>query len=133
MRSITYFLTLIGATGLLMSTWLPAQAAFVENDYVCENLYLEVAFECGKDAVIVEKNRLNKIYTSVYRTLNIVQKEKLDKEQLLWLKERHKKCHFEHDGPMNNSIVLAMIDADVCTANETQKRSKALAKKYNIQ
>ena len=93
---------------------------------------MEKAYDCGNNAIIVEKNRLNEIYQSVYRTLNTTQQQRLDKEQRVWLKTRNQKCDFEHDGPMNNSVVYAQISANVCTANETQKRSKALTKKYNI-
>lgn len=133
MKLMTNALTLMGTAALFMSTTISAQAAFIENEYICEDAYMEVAFDCGKNAVTVEKTRLNKIYISVYRTLNNHQKAMLDKEQLAWLKTRNDKCYFEHDGPMNNSIVYAMINADVCPANETQKRSKTLVKKYNMQ
>ena len=132
MKSKTGFLTALGTVILSLSTLQLAQAAFVENQYNCEDAYMEVAYDCGNDAIVVEKNRLNKIYMSVYRTLNTTQQQQLDKEQRIWLKDRNDKCDFEYDGPMNNSVVYAQISANVCTANETQKRSKALAKKYNI-
>lgn len=132
MKLNTGFLTALGTAILSLCTLQLAQAAFVENQYNCENAYMEKAYDCGNNAIIVEKNRLNKIYQSVYRTLNTTQQQRLDKEQLVWLKTRNQKCDFEYDGPMNNSVVYAQISANVCTANETQKRSKALAKKYNI-
>ena len=132
MKLKTSFLTALGTATLSLATLQLAQAAFVENQYNCENAYMEVAYDCGNDAIVVEKNRLNKIYMSVYRTLNKTQQQQLDKEQRIWLKDRNDKCDFEYDGPMNNSVVYAQISANVCTANETQKRSKALAKKYNI-
>ena len=132
MKLITYSVTVVGTAVLSITTMLSAQAAFIENDYTCEDAYMEVAYDCGKDAVEVEKKRLNKIYMSVYRTLNKYEKEQLDKEQIAWLKTRNNKCDFEYDGPMNNSVVYAMIGANVCTATETQKRSKVIAKKYNI-
>ena len=132
MKLKTGFLTALGTAILSLSTLQLAQAAFVENQYNCEDAYMEVAYDCGNDAIVVEKNRLNKIYMSVYRTLNTTQQQQLDKEQRIWLKDRNDKCDFEYDGPMNNSVVYAQISANVCTANETQKRSKALAKKYNI-
>ena len=109
-----------------------AQAASVEKEYVCEDSYMEVASECGTNAVLVEKKRLNKVYMNAYRTLSPMQKAQLDKEQAAWLKSRNKKCDFEHEGEMNNMVVWQMIGADVCTANETQKRSKVIAKKYKI-
>ena len=109
-----------------------AHAASVEKEYVCEDSYMEVASECGTNAVLVEKKRLNKIYMNAYRTLSPMQKAQLDKEQAAWLKSRNKKCDFEHEGEMNNMVVWQMIGADVCTANETQKRSKVIAKKYKI-
>ena len=132
MKLKTSFLTALGTATLSLATLQLAQAAFVENQYNCEDAYMEVAYDCGNDAIVVEKNRLNKIYMSVYRTLNTTQQQQLDKEQRIWLKDRNDKCDFEYDGPMNNSVVYAQISANVCTANETQKRSKALAKKYNI-
>ncbi|MGP5134030.1 lysozyme inhibitor LprI family protein [Psychrobacter cibarius] len=132
MKSKTGFLTALGTVILSLSTLQLAQAAFVENQYNCEDAYMEVAYDCGNNAIIVEKNRLNKIYMSVYRTLNTTQQQQLDKEQRIWLKDRNDKCDFEYDGPMNNSVVYAQISANVCIANETQKRSKALSKKYNI-
>ena len=132
MKLKTSFLTALGTAILSLSTLQLAQAAFVENQYNCEDAYMEVAYDCGNDAIIVEKNRLNKIYMSVYRTLNTTQQQQLDKEQRIWLKDRNDKCDFEYEGPMNNSVVYAQISANVCTANETQKRSKAITKKYNI-
>ena len=132
MKLKTGFLTALGTAILSLSTLQLAQAAFVENQYNCEDAYMEVAYDCGNNAIIVEKNRLNKIYMSVYRTLNTTQQQQLDKEQRIWLKSRSDKCDFEYDGPMNNSVVYAQIGANVCTANESQKRSKAIAKKYNI-
>ncbi|MGP5536642.1 lysozyme inhibitor LprI family protein [Psychrobacter glacincola] len=132
MKLKTGFLIALGTAILSLSTLQLAQAAFVENQYNCEDAYMEVAYDCGNDAIVVEKNRLNKIYMSAYRTLNTTQKQQLDKEQRIWLKDRNDKCDFEYDGPMNNSVVYAQISANVCTANETQKRSKALSKKYNI-
>ena len=132
MKSKTGFLTALGTVILSLSTLQLAQAAFVENQYNCEDAYMEVAYDCGNDAIVVEKNRLNKIYMSVYRTLNTTQQQQLDKEQRIWLKDRNDKCDFEYDGPMNNSVVYAQISANVCTANETQKRSKVIAKRYNI-
>ncbi|WP_201540396.1 lysozyme inhibitor LprI family protein [Psychrobacter sp. 1044] len=132
MKLKTGFLTALGTATLSLSTLQLAQAAFVENQYNCEDAYMEVAYDCGNNAIIVEKNRLNKIYMSVYRTLNTTQQQQLDKEQRIWLKDRNDKCDFEYDGPMNNSVVYAQISANVCTANETQKRSKVIAKRYNI-
>ncbi|KRG33906.1 MULTISPECIES: lysozyme inhibitor LprI family protein [unclassified Psychrobacter] len=128
----TSFSTALGTATLSLATLQLAQAAFVENQYNCEDAYMEVAYDCGNDAIVVEKNRLNKIYMSVYRTLNKTQQQQLDKEQRIWLKIRSDKCDFDYEGPMNNSVVYAQISANVCTANETQKRSKAIAKKYNI-
>ena len=132
MKDATGFLTALAAAALSVSLMQSAQAEFIENQYNCEDAYMEVAYDCGNDAIIVEKNRLNKIYMSTYRTLNTAQKEQLDKEQRIWLKNRNDKCDFEYEGPMNNSVVYAQIYANVCTANESQKRSKAIAKKYNI-
>jgi len=132
MKLKTGFLTALGTAILSLSALQLAQAAFVENQYNCEDAYMEVAYDCGNDAIVVEKNRLNKIYMSVYRTLNTTQQQQLDKEQRIWLKSRSDKCDFEYDGPMNNSVVYAQISANVCTANETQKRSKVIAKRYNI-
>ena len=132
MKLKTSFLTALGTAILSLTTLQLAQAAFVENQYNCEDAYMEVAYDCGNDAIIVEKNRLNKIYMSVYRTLNTTEQQQLDKEQRIWLKDRNDKCDFEYEGPMNNSVVYAQISANVCTANETQKRSKAITKKYNI-
>ena len=129
MKVTTGFFAVTLMTVLSMTT---AQAAFVEKEYVCEDSYMEVASDCGTNAVLVEKKRLNKIYASAHRTLSAKQKSQLDKEQMAWLKSRNKKCNFEHDGEMNNMVVYQMIAADVCTANETQKRSKVLAKKYKI-
>ena len=126
------FLTALGTAILSFFTLQLANAAFVENKYNCEDAYMEVAYDCGNNAIVVEKNRLNKIYKSAYRTLNSTQKQQLDKEERAWLKILNDKCDFEYDGPMNNSVVYAQINANVCTANERQKRSKALAKKYNI-
>ncbi len=127
MRLAIRFLTVIG-TMLSVTT---VQAAFAENEYVCEDAYMEVAFECGKNAVKVEKKRLNESYMSVYRTLSITQKQQLDKEQIAWLKTRDDKCNFEYDGPMNNTVVYAMIGADVCVANETQERSKYFTNNFD--
>ena len=132
MKLKTGFLTALGTAILSLSALQLAQAAFVENQYNCEDAYMEVAYDCGNDAIVVEKNRLNKIYMSVYRTLNTTQQQQLDKEQRIWLKSRSDKCDFNYEGPMNNSVVYAQISANVCTANETQKRSKAIDKKYNI-
>ena len=132
MKLKTSFLTALGTAILSLSTLQLAQAAFVENQYNCENAYMEVAYDCGNDAIVVEKNRLNKIYMSVYRTLNKTQQQQLDKEQRIWLKSRSDKCDFDYEGPMNNSVVYAQISANVCTANETQKRSKVIAKRYNV-
>ena len=132
MKLKTSFLTALGTATLSLSTLQLAQAAFVENQYNCEDAYMEVAYDCGNNAIIVEKNRLNKVYMSAYRTLNATQQQQLDKEQRIWLKDRNDKCDFEYDGPMNNSVVYAQISANVCTANETQKRSKVIAKRYNI-
>ena len=132
MKLKTSFLTALGTATLSLATLQLAQAAFVENQYNCENAYMEVAYDCGNDAIVVEKNRLNKIYMSVYRILNKTQQQQLDKEQRIWLKDRNDKCDFEYEGPMNNSVVYAQISANVCTANETQKRSKVIAKRYNI-
>ena len=129
MQTITGFFAVIMMTVLLVTG---AEAAFVENVYACEDAYMEVAYDCGNTAILVEKNRLNKIYNSAYHTLNTTQKQQLDKEQRAWLKIRNDKCDFEYDGPINNSVVYAQINANICTANESQKRSKALAKKYHI-
>ena len=132
MKGATGFLTMLGTAALSIFLMQSAQAEFIENQYNCENAYMEVAYDCGNDAIIVEKNRLNKIYMSAYCTLNKAQQQQLDKEQRIWLKNRNNKCDFEYEGPMNNSVVYAQINANVCTANESQKRSKAIAKKYNI-
>jgi uncharacterized protein YecT (DUF1311 family) len=132
MKLITYAITVVGVAVLTLFTISSAQAASAESEYTCEDAYMEVAYDCGKDAVQVEKKRLNKIYMTAYRTLDKHEKEQLDKEQIAWLKARSKQCDFEHDGPMNNTVVYAMINSDVCTANETQKRSKVIAKRYNI-
>ena len=132
MKGATGFLTVLATATLSISLTQTAQAAFIENQYNCEDAYMEVAYDCGNDAIIVEKNRLNKIYKSAYRTLSKAQQQQLDKEQRTWIKSRDDKCDFEYDGPMNNSVVYAQIGANVCTANETQKRSKAIAKKYHI-
>ena len=132
MKSVTGFLTVLATATLSVFLMQTAQAAFIENQYNCEDAYMEVAYDCGNDAIIVEKNRLNKIYKSAYRTLSKAQQQQLDKEQLTWIKSRDDKCDFEYDGPMNNSVVYAQIGANVCSANETQKRSKAIAKKYHI-
>ncbi|MGP9691686.1 lysozyme inhibitor LprI family protein [Psychrobacter sp. AOP30-A2-5] len=132
MKLKTSFLTALGTATLSLATLQLAQAAFVENQYNCEDAYMEVAYDCGNDAIVVEKNRLNKIYMSAYRTLNTTQQQQLDKEQRIWLKDRNDKCDFEYEGPMNNSVVYAQISANVCTANETQKRSKVIAKRYNV-
>ena len=132
MKLKTGFLTALGTAILSFFTLQLAHAVFVENQYNCEDAYMEVAYDCGNNAIVVEKNRLNKIYKSAYRTLNSTQKQQLDKEQRAWLKIRNDKCDFEYDGPMNNSVVYAQISANVCTANETQKRSKVIAKRYNI-
>ena len=132
MKVRTHVVTVVGVAVLSLSTMLSAQAASAESEYTCEDAYMEVAYDCGKDAVQVEKKRLNKIYMTAYRTLSPTQKQQLDKEQITWLKARSKQCDFEHDGPMNNTVVYAMINSDVCTANETQKRSKVIAKRYNI-
>ncbi|WP_201580958.1 lysozyme inhibitor LprI family protein [Psychrobacter glacincola] len=132
MKLKTSFLTALGTATLSLATLQLAQAAFVKNQYNCEDAYMEVAYDCGNDAIVVEKNRLNKIYMSAYRTLNATQQQQLDKEQRIWLKDRNDKCDFEYEGPMNNSVVYAQISANVCTANETQKRSKVIAKRYNV-
>ena len=129
MKMIIGFVSVIATTVLLTS---PAQAKFVENDYDCADAYMEVAYDCANNALIIEKNRLNKIYNSVYHILNSSQKQQLDKEQRAWLKRRNDQCNFVYDGPMNNSVVYAQIEANVCTANETQKRSKVITKKYKI-
>ena len=131
MKLRTHVVTVAGVAVLSLSTMLSAQAA-ADNEYVCESLYMEQSYDCATEAVIVEKNRLNKVYMTAYRTLSSTQKQQLDKEQILWLKARNNKCDFDYDGEMNNSVVYAMIGADVCTANETQKRSKVIAKKYHI-
>ncbi|MBF2720665.1 DUF1311 domain-containing protein [Psychrobacter sp. NG254] len=131
MKLRTHVVTVVGVAVLSFSTMLSAQAA-ADNEYVCESLYMEQSYDCAKEAVIVEKNRLNKVYMTAYRTLSPTQKQQLDKEQILWLKARNHQCDFDYDGEMNNSVVYAMIGADVCTANETQKRSKVIAKKYHI-
>lgn len=132
MKGATGFLTVLATATLSIFLMQTAQAAFIDNQYNCEDAYMEVAYDCGNDAIIVEKNRLNKIYKSAYRTLSKAQQQQLDKEQRIWIKSRDDKCDFEYDGPMNNSVVYAQIGANVCTANETQKRSKAIAKKYHI-
>ena len=132
MKGATGFLTVLATVTLSISLMQTAQAAFIDNQYNCEDAYMEVAYDCGNDAIIVEKNRLNKIYKSAYRTLSKAQQQQLDKEQRTWIKSRDDKCDFEYDGPMNNSVVYAQIGANVCSANETQKRSKAIAKKYHI-
>lgn len=128
MKLLTGVFAVISMSALSLTV---AQAAFVENEYNCE-MSMGEAVDCGENAVKVEKKRLNKIYMSAYRTLSAKQKSELDKEQAAWLKNRNKQCEFKQEGSMNNMAVWGMIGADVCTANETQKRSKALAKKYNI-
>lgn len=67
----------------------------------------------------------------VYRTLSATQKQQLDQEQITWLKTRNDKCNFEHDGPMNNTVVYATINADICVANETQECSKYFINNFN--
>lgn len=79
----------------------------------------------------MEKKRLNESYMSVYRTLSATQKQQLDQGQITWLKTRNDKCNFEHDGPMNNTVVYAIINADIYVANETQKRSKYFINNFN--
>ena len=128
MKLLTGVFAVVSMSALSLTV---AQAAFVENEYNCE-MSMGEAVDCGENAVKVEKKRLNKIYMSAYRTLSAKQKSELDKEQAAWLKNRNKQCEFKQEGSMNNMAVWGMIGADVCTANETQKRSKALAKKYNI-
>ncbi|MGO1856083.1 MAG: hypothetical protein ACTHZF_03125, partial [Psychrobacter sp.] len=73
MKLIRHSLALVGTAVLFFSTSLAAQAEFVENNYVCEDAYMEVATACGDNAVAVEKKRL-------------------DKEQRAWLKTRNEKC-----------------------------------------
>ncbi|TXD98525.1 DUF1311 domain-containing protein [Psychrobacter frigidicola] len=128
MKLATGFLTLFSAALFSISS---AQAAFVENDYNCD-LSLGEAIDCGENAVKVEKKRLNKIYMSAYHTLSSSQKSQLDKEQAAWLKKRNKECEFKQEGLMNNMMVYQMVGADVCTANESQKRSKSLAERYKV-
>ena len=132
MKALTRDLMVICTAFSFIAIMQSTQAAFVEREYVCEDAYMEKAYDCGNDALIVEKNRLNKIYNRVYRTLNTKQKQQLDKEQRAWLKTRNNKCDFEYDGPINNTVVYAQINANVCTAAESQKRSKALAEKYKV-
>ncbi len=129
---MNFKMSFLAAISIVLLSVTTVQAAFVENNYVCEDAYMEVAYECSNNAVTTEKNRLNKVYMTAYRTLSKPQKSKLDQEQIAWLKTRDDKCDFDYDGPMNNTVVYAQIEANVCTANESQKRSKALAKKYNI-
>ncbi|MGO1250074.1 lysozyme inhibitor LprI family protein [Psychrobacter sp.] len=132
MKLIRHSLALVGTAVLFFSTSLAAQAEFVENNYVCEDAYMEVATACGDNAVAVEKKRLNDLYMSVYPTLGQQQKARLDKEQRAWLKTRNEKCDFNYARPMNNSVVYAMVSADVCVANETQKRSRVIYNEYDI-
>lgn len=129
MKLLTGFFAVIS---MLILSLTAAQAAFVENEYNCE-MSMGEAVDCGENAVKVEKKRLNKIYMSAYRTLSANQKAQLDKEQVVWLRNRNKQCEFKQEGSMNNMVVWGMIGADVCTANETQKRSKAIAEKYHVQ
>lgn len=128
MKLSTVFLIVIGTTIFSTAT---AHTEFVEGDYVCE-LSMAESIDCSENAIKVEKKRLNKIYMSIYRTLSAKQKLQLDKQQRAWLKERDKKCAFEHEGPINNMVVRQKVAADVCVANETQKRSKAITKKYKL-
>lgn len=127
MNLMTGFPAMMIMTALSMTG---AQAAFIENEYHCE-MSMGESIDCAENAVKVEKKRLNRIYTKAHRTLSVKQKSQLDKEQAAWLKQRNKKCEFKQEGSMNNMAVWGMVSADICTANETQKRSKALAKKYN--
>ena len=128
MKACTGFFAIIMMSAF---TATGAQAAFVENEYDCE-MSMGESIDCAENAVKVEKKRLNRIYTNVHRTLSVKQKSQLDKEQAAWLKQRNKECEFKQEGSMNNMAVWGMVSADICTANETQKRSKVLAKKYNI-
>ena len=128
MKLLTSLFAVISMSALSLTA---AQAAFIENEYNCE-MSMGEAVDCGENAVKVEKKRLNKVYMSAYRTLSANQKVELDKEQVVWLKNRNKQCEFKQEGSMNNMAVWGMIGADVCTANETQKRSKVIAKRYNI-
>lgn len=128
MKLATGYVAVLGAALFSIST---AQAAFVENEYICETSMGE-SIDCAENAVKVEKKRLNKIYMSAYRTLSSQQKLQLDKEQIAWLKTRNKKCEFKQEGSMNNMAVWGMIGADLCVANETQERSKVIVKKFNV-
>ena len=77
-----------------------------------------------ENAIATEKKRLNKTYMDIYKTLNTSQKQKLDAEQVAWIKKRDAKCITpESSQPMNNMMVWQEISDLVCIANETKKLS----------
>ncbi|WP_201535253.1 lysozyme inhibitor LprI family protein [Psychrobacter ciconiae] len=119
MTLVKGILATIGTLGFSVAMMSSAQAA----GYNCEMLDLETSSNCGTQAVAKEKKRLNDIYKRYHNTLSAPQKAQLDKEQRAWLKKRNANCAFDESGAMNNMMVWEMIASDVCTANETQKRT----------
>lgn len=57
MKIIDGLLTTVGSAALLATA---AHAAVVNNEYVCEDAYMEKAFDCATDAVQIEKIGLTK-------------------------------------------------------------------------
>ena len=121
------------ALALSVFTMQSSQAAFKQNNYVCEELHMEDSFGCADKAVATEKKRLNQTYKKIHNRLSTAQKKQLDNEQLAWLKKRNAKCDNSDDSaPMNNMVVYQMIADNLCTANETQNRTKFLMNKYKV-
>lgn len=120
---LTFFPSTFIAIALFSS--IPAQA-----NYNCE-MDMEQAYDCAENAVATEKKRLNKAYMDIYKTLNTSQKQKLDAEQVAWIKKRDAKCITpESSQPMNNMMVWQEISDLVCVANETKKRTEYYQKRF---
>lgn len=119
----------------LLSSGFIAIALFssisAQANYNCE-MDMEKAYDCAENAVTTEKKRLNKAYLKIHQTLNTSQKQKLDTEQMAWIKKRDAKCLTPDDSQsMNNMMVWQEISDLVCIANETQKRTDYLQKRFS--
>ncbi|WP_296405107.1 lysozyme inhibitor LprI family protein [Psychrobacter sp.] len=102
-----------------------------QANYDCE-MDMEKAYTCADNAVVTEKKRLNKTYMKIYQTLNTSQKQKLDTEQIAWIKRRDAKCLTPNDSqPINNMKVWQEISDLVCIANETQSRTSYFQKRFS--
>jgi uncharacterized protein YecT (DUF1311 family) len=83
---------------------------------------------CANSAFEAADNNLNKVYKQIYSKLSRVEKRKLTKAQLNWIKFRDDNCTSEVE--INRGGTGYSIFLNECLKRTTEARTKELRKKF---